>query len=106
MKVNAFKCDYCEQIKVDDETVGVSPQEDAFEKYKSYPTIINPDKAIIHYCLECYEKVVLFPARSSVSRAVDERGYELKVAELAYLLRSSCVSRSAGRRNKHLTKGR
>jgi hypothetical protein len=53
MKVEAYKCDYCKGIFEADLMQGVKNEADLFESSASFPTI-KPDKADIHFCMECY----------------------------------------------------
>jgi len=89
MKVEAYRCDYCGQIRELDEMTGVIPIEDMFDRMASYP-ICNCEKTNVHFCTTCYGKVVLQKARL-IDRKKDEHGYAAKLKELQYLLRESCV---------------
>lgn len=91
MKVEAFRCDYCGNIRPDDEITGVNPIEDLHDRMLSFPIMANNTKTNVHFCTTCYNKVVIEKARL-VDRKKDERLYELKLKELQYLLRSTCVS--------------
>lgn len=97
MKVEAFRCDYCGHVKEENEMTGVIPMEDMFEKLKSFPICNNPAKASVHFCLSCYQKAVIEKIRT-MDRKKDERGYELKLLELSYLLKSTCVSNVRNRK--------
>ena len=93
MKVEAFKCDYCGKIVEHDDCIGVSPVEDIFDTLLSYPTIFNPSKAEIHYCLQHYREQVTAPAESQFNRRINESGYTRKIKELHYDLRKTTVIR-------------
>jgi hypothetical protein len=90
-RVKAYGCDMCGKLQHEDIIVGVENQEDMFDRLKSFKTIMNPDKTQAHYCHECYETQVLFPARSMVNRKNDEQGYINKLNELQYNLRKTTV---------------
>lgn len=90
MKVEAYRCDYCGRIKDYHAITGIYPIEDMFDKQRSYPVCPDPAKTNVHFCTECYNKVVIEKART-VDRRNDERLYELKVKELGFLIRSACV---------------
>lgn len=90
-KVEAYKCDHCNTVVEESGIVGVDRVEDMFDKEKSFPTIPNPAKAFLHYCVDCYRTHVLIPAANLSDRKRDEREYELKVKELAYGLRRTTV---------------
>lgn len=91
MKIEAYKCDYCGKLAPGDEAVGIGPIEDMFAAIESYPVIMNPARAEIHHCLECYDVQVLRPASNQHDRRKDEDGYKLKIRELYYSLRKSCI---------------
>lgn len=90
-RVEAYICDYAHHLKEESGVVGVSFQEDLFDKLASFPTIPNPAKSFAHYCTDCYREKVLLPAGQLVDRKKDEKVYELKIKELAYSLRSQTV---------------
>lgn len=90
-KVEAYICDFADHLIDVKSAVGINPAEDMFDKLSSFPTIYNPAKTNVHYCTECYKKHVLVPASNLVNRNKDERGYELKLRELAFGLRSQTV---------------
>lgn len=104
-KVEAYICDYCQQLRIADECVGVAAQEDLFDKLASFPTNPRPEKESIHYCTNCYTHYVISPAEREVNRKKDEHGYMIKINELAYLLRSQTVN-NFNKKNmrKHLRK--
>lgn len=91
MKVQAYRCDCCGNIRADEMITGISPVEDMFDKQLSFPIINNNEKTNIHVCTVCYNKIVLEKARL-IDRKQNEREYELKLKELQYLLRSTCVT--------------
>lgn len=90
-KVEAYICDFGAHLMAAKYIVGVSAAEDLFDKQRSYPTVFNPTRVNIHYCLECYKEHVLLPAGRQVDRKKDERLYELKVNELSYGMRLKTV---------------
>lgn len=91
-KVSAYQCDYKNHLVPEKSIVGVNPMEDMFDKQASFPTVFNPERTNIHYCLDCYKAHVLIPAANMVDRKKDERGYELKIKELGFGLRSQTVA--------------
>ena len=90
--VTAYRCDYCFQIKLDTEIVGIIPTEDLFDRLRSYPTTSKSHKTQIHYCLECYKHNVLNMVEKFVTRKKNEIEYKAKVLEFSYSLRAKCVS--------------
>lgn len=91
-KVEAYICDCCGKLFPEAAIVGVSRQDDAFDKLASFPTIPNPAKAFLHYSVECYREQVLVPASNLVDRKKEGEGaYKLKVKELAFMLRHKAV---------------
>jgi hypothetical protein len=92
MKTEAYICDSCNELRLYEEVVGVSPAEDIFERIKSYPVINRPDRAEIHMCTPCFNKFVIDVATREHNRRTDEQGYTLKMIEMSYLLRSKCVT--------------
>lgn len=97
MKVQAYRCDFCGHIRPDEEITGVIPSEDMFEKIKSFPISMNNDKTNVHFCITCYNKIVIEKARI-VDRKKNEREYRLKLEELSYLLKSTCVHNVVNRK--------
>lgn len=94
--VSAYRCDHCGKIVPSEDTVGINPVEDMFDRLASYPTVFTPvamSKCLIHYCTTCYQDHVLTPAANLSNRRKDEHGYELKVRELSYGLRAETVRR-------------
>lgn len=92
-KTHAFKCDYCGQLVIADDCLGVAPIEDIFDRLSSFKTIYNPDKAEVHFCVSHYRELVTAPAAAMYDRRINEKGYELKVKELAYDLRRTTIER-------------
>lgn len=90
MKVEAYRCDRCGKIKSYEAIVGIIAIEDMFDRMASFPTSTKPEKCFVHVCTECYNKEVVEKARV-IDRGKDNRGYELKVKELGYNLRQTCV---------------
>jgi hypothetical protein len=90
MKVEAYRCDRCGAIRQYDGIVGIIAIEDMFDRLSSYPTDTKPERCKVHVCTECYNKEVVEKARV-IDRGKDNRGYELKVKELAFNLRQTCV---------------
>lgn len=91
-KIEAFKCDVCDCIVERDMAFGVSPQPDMLDKLSGFRTIMNPDKAEIHYCQDCYSAKVIVPA-SQFRKPNEESLYKLKMEEFAYGLRGTAVAR-------------
>jgi len=90
VKVDAYICDFKNHLVEADGVMGINPVEDMFDRQRSYPICV-PKKSNIHICGECYREHVLIPAANAVDRKKDERGYELKVMELAYDMRVTTV---------------
>lgn len=57
MKVEAYKCDYCNSILESEYIQGVKNEADLFETKNSYPTV-ESKKTDFHFCLECYRMKV------------------------------------------------
>lgn len=93
MKVEAYMCDHCGELKHSAEVVAISEQPDMFDTMSSYPISgIHLDRYNIHLCTECYNNYAAIPAAREVNRARNEEGYKLKLKELAYMVRSQCVA--------------
>jgi hypothetical protein len=97
MKVEAYRCDCCGYVKEESEMTGIMPVEDMFDRMKSFPICTNPTKTTVHFCLSCYQRNVIEKVRT-VDRKKDERLYELKLNELQYALRSTCVTNVRNRK--------
>lgn len=91
-KIEAYRCDCCQEIKESAECVGVSRKQDMFEKLKSFPINPHPEREEIHYCTTCYNKMVVSPADREINRKKDEKAYTFKLLELSYILASQCVA--------------
>lgn len=92
MNVEAYICDFCNNLRLAEEVVGISPVEDMFEKMKSFPIVNNPAKAHIHFCTSCFDTYAVQVAYREVDRRKSEHLYKLKLDEMTYLLRSQCVT--------------
>jgi hypothetical protein len=90
-KVEAYRCDVCFTIKTDDETVGITPTEDLFDRMLSFPIENKIERAKVHICVECYKKEVTEAAQRTVNRRKDETAYKAKIKELGYGIRSKAV---------------
>jgi len=104
--VKAFLCDYCGQIHQESDVVGINPVEDAFDRLKSFPTVLDPSKAIIHYCLPCYRTNVIEPAEQTTNRKKDEASYILQLSALGANFRKAVyhkfVQRKHGKKHEKI----
>lgn len=96
MKVEAYRCDNCGQIREYEEMTGIMPIEDIFTRILSFP-VCKCEKTNVHFCNSCYSKVVLQQARL-IDRKKNETEYREKIIELGFLLRSNCVRNVASRK--------
>jgi len=94
MKAEAYRCDYFGQLFDRDDSVGIAPTEDMFEPLRSFPAVLDPAKAEVHHCTDCYHTLVIVPA-SVINRAKQEKEYNEKVQELYYILRKSTILKAA-----------
>lgn len=92
MKTEAYVCDSCGELKYAAEVVGVKPVQDLFDPLKSFPIDPHPHKQNIHMCTTCYNMKAVSPAERETNRRKDEHGYEMKLKEMAYILRNQCVT--------------
>lgn len=88
-KVNAYRCDYCGEIKTEKEIVGISLNADMFEQLKSYPIIKNPEKAEVHGCTDCYNYCMI--EANSINRKKFELTYIQKRTEAGFNFRKQSV---------------
>jgi hypothetical protein len=88
-KVNAYRCDYCGQIKTEDKVVGISKIQDLFDALHSYKVINNPDKADVHGCTDCYNYCL--SEANSINRKKYEQLYIDKRTENGLMFRQQCV---------------
>lgn len=51
--IKSFGCDCCGVIQPEEVMTGILNQKDLYDKTKSYPMIMNPLKAFIHFCHDC-----------------------------------------------------
>lgn len=63
MKIEAYKCDKCNEIKEADEMNGLTHSADLFNK-DVFTVEVKPEKSDTHFCLECYRCFVLVPAQN------------------------------------------
>lgn len=96
MKRTIYQCDNCgdiSDVKRGIENVfGIHLQTDLFDNTKSFPIEAKDlDKCSVHVCLECVRQNVEIPAGNQVNKGKDREKWELKRAELSYLLRSRLV---------------
>lgn len=91
MKVDAYRCDYCNALVTADDAVGIIGIRDMFNQLESYPMVVNPSKAYIHHCTECSRTNVILKAQELSPREKDERAYELRFRELYAIFRAKCV---------------
>jgi len=89
MKIEAYKVDCCGRICVFEDCLGILESQDMFEPFRSFPSC-PPDKAKIHFCMDCYNVRVTIPI-SHIDRAKNEDEYQNKMKELTYILRKSVV---------------
>lgn len=90
--IDAYRCDACGIIKIEDEVVGIIPTEDLFDRMNSYPTTHRVNKTTVHYCLDCYRRDVLDIADRYCSRKANEAAYKEKIKEMSYGLRFKAVT--------------
>lgn len=91
MRVEAYQCDHCKELKLSSDCVGISAQPDLFCAMDGFPIVYNPSKADIHLCVSCYNKHAVEPAERAVNRRKDEEGYKNKLKEFSYSTRAQCV---------------
>lgn len=95
MKVEAYRCDYCDIVQTHDYCMGVSPVQDAFDVLESNKSV-QPEKAEVHFCLECYRLHVLNPASVQTHRSkgdAGEREYQKRIKELSYVFKQFIFSK-------------
>lgn len=91
-KVNAYRCDYCGEIKTEESIVGISAFEDIFDKLKGYEIVKNPERAVIHGCLDCYSHCL--SEANNINRKKYEQLYIEKRNEGGFMFRQQCVLNS------------
>lgn len=91
--VTAYVCDYCGHIHQEADIVGINPVEDIFDKTKSFPSVLDPSKTLVHYCMPCYRDNVIEPAQSTTNRKRDESGYTLQLSVLGCNFRKAVVNK-------------
>ena len=95
-KVNAYRCDYCGELKTEGSIVGISPVQDLFDKLNSYKIISNPEKAEIHGCTDCYNYCMT--EANSINRKKYEALYIEKRTEAGLMFRQQAVLNSYNKR--------
>lgn len=99
MKIQAYRCDCCQKLDTHETMTGISPVRDLFDAYNSYKVILNPERASIHLCTECYYQRVTLPAQieSVANKGV---GFDLKRREMWYCLAETCIANSSKKRDE------
>jgi hypothetical protein len=92
MKATAYECDFCNQLKYSAEVVGVSLQQDLFDKMGGFKSNVFPERELAHLCTTCYNMNVVSVAEREHNRKHDEIGYTQKLKEMSYLIRAQCVT--------------
>jgi hypothetical protein len=105
-KIEAYKCDACGLICTADETNGLSMTQDMFDEFKSYPLTPTPDKADIHFCLECYRLRVINFLPSEKERRANEYDYQVKKDNLTLAFKKSIVYAFNHNKTAALRKGK
>jgi len=90
-KVEAYQCDACGDICRADEISGLSTREDLFDAFHSYPLTSTPDKADVHFCLECYRRRVINFLPSEKERRANEYDYQVKKDNLTLAFKRSVI---------------
>lgn len=93
MKVQAYLTSCCNQLKDEDNVYGVIQTPDLFDIYKSYTTV-KPAKSNIHYCVDCYNTMVVEATQKLVRRKNNEENYQEKLREMSYVFKKSLFSRT------------
>jgi hypothetical protein len=89
--VKVFGADCCGGFKDTANIVGVATTVDLFDSTRSYPTIFHPEKAVVHYCLDCYREQVIVPAENEAPRAKDGERHEQQMRDYGYMFRKKVV---------------
>ena len=96
MKITAYITDCCGLLHLPENTFGLDLQEDIFDKYNSFKTIPNPDKATVHYCMDCFRRnVVQFPTLLKIDRKKNEDAYTQEYKMLSYRFKLSVINKAA-----------
>jgi hypothetical protein len=92
MKVQAYITDCCNELKRAKDVVGLSSQPDIIDKFESFKTIANPEKADIHYCIICYTKYVTNVVAQITNRQKDETEYNYLMKVHAYSFKMMVIN--------------
>lgn len=95
-KIEAYQCDFCNQIKDADLISGVKPDADCFNKIDGLKTE-KAAKCEIHFCISCYREQVIEPAERSSNRSTDEYEYKLMIRTLSFEFKQTCYLRRYNR---------
>jgi hypothetical protein len=102
MKVIAYITECCNELKKSSDVVGLSNVQDLLDKYKSFPTISNPEKSDIHYCTRCYNKFVLATAGSLCDRKNDENEYIQLIKIHSHAFKQNLILKASARTKKEV----
>ncbi len=95
MKLTIYRCDHCgEQSDVNKphEVFGVHNTAELFASVQDYPLeMTEPGKCLKHVCIECVRVHVDVPAENFCRKALDRDKWQVKRAELSYLLRKKII---------------
>lgn len=104
MKVDAYRCDNCGEIKIEKYIVCIIPTEDLFSRIDSYPIAKRLNESNVHFCLDKCFRDVQHKAGYEAARFYDEDGkakvlrhrdealYKQKLKELTYGLKQTCIN--------------
>ncbi len=90
--VDAYRCDRCQEIKHESETIGISLQPDIFDTLESYPLVKKQEHAQAHICVKCARTYAINVAERDVDRRKDEKKYAARLKELMYALKHYVVT--------------
>jgi hypothetical protein len=103
MKIDAYECDFCNSLKYSAEVVGVSAQQDMFDKMSGFKVNAFPEREKAHLCTHCYNLHAVSVAEREFDRRKDEAGYKNKLNEMSYLLRAQCIRNHHAKIQKKFT---
>lgn len=93
-QVDAYRCDFCDQLRPAAEILGVHATTDLYHWQKSYPIEkLHPEKCKAHFCITCYNEQVFKAADRFANRGKDRDKWQGVADKLSYNLRKSIITK-------------
>jgi hypothetical protein len=90
----AYRCDFCDQLRPASEIIGVHSITDAFDEMLSYPIEKrDPSKCKAHFCITCYNEQVFKSADRLQKKGNNPAKWQDFADQLSYALRKRVITK-------------